>query len=359
MNRPKFVFFLLATAAFVLFTSLEESAAQSRSRYGAQATENKRVIVLEISATGRAQVGTQQKWLEALQDVGADKISIKTKRTGTPKVEETQVGRSTAVVTVTGFIVGNKLKLPGGTFAITNKSGIRELLTRLKDDGAKVGLAEKKAFGLTSEQLVEVHEKFSAPVEFSTTGQKVSDVFAKIVAASGLDFTMGNAARAAINGRETVAEELLGVSMGTALATIVRPLGMVVEPRREQGKSTEILIVDSRASKEHWPIGWPIQRAPVAIEPKLFEKLPINIRNVSLKDAMNAVQKRAGVPFFYDHNTMAREGIELADVKVTLNQDKGSLMVAISKLLRQSKPRMVEELRVDENGKPFLWITVP
>ena len=124
------------------------------------------------------------------------------------------------------------------------------------------------------------------------------------------------------------------MSTGMALATIVRPLGLVIEPKREQGKALEIHIVDSRDSQENWPIGWPIEKPPVAVEPKLFTRIPIEIRNFALAKVLSALQKRAGVPFFYDQNSMAREGIELDDIRVTLSKKQITLMGAVSNLLK-------------------------
>jgi hypothetical protein len=40
-----------------------------------------------------------------------------------------------------------------------------------------------------------------------------------------------------------------------------------------------------------------------------------------------------------------------------LEHKNGTIKVIMGKLLRQTKPRLSEELRIDENGKPFLWIT--
>ena len=317
----------------------------------------RRTIYLEVSADARAVVGTQQKWIEMLQDVGADKVVSKTAETGTPAIEETELTNST-IVRVTGFIVGNRLKLPGGSFTIRDKTGIRTLLQRIRDDGAKVALAEKKAFGLTSEQLVGLHEKFAQVVDFSTRGKQAGDVIGKLASKTGLKFTLDMTAKAAIRSQETVVEELEGMSIGTALATVVRPLGVVIEPRREQGKSLEVHILSSRVSKENWPIGWPIESPPVSVAPGLFDEIPIEIRNFPLNDVLDAVEKKSGVPFFYDHNTLAREGVELSEVKVSLTNKKIGLLVAVSRLLKQSDPILNYEIRVDENGKPFLWITV-
>lgn len=321
-----------------------------------EAQQTRRYISLEITSNVKAPMGTQQKWMQMLQKVGADRVTSKTGVAGTPTVEETQTTAMTHVQ-VTGFIGGRKLFLPGGSFAISDVAGIKSLLQKIRDDGSTVALADKMAFGLTSEQLVALHERLAKKVEFTTKDQKAGEIIKKIVNQSGLDFVYDKAARAAINGEEKVAEELRGISTGTALATVLRPLGLVLEPNRKQGKAMKMQILDSRSSKENWPIGWPIEKAPVEVEPKLFDTLPIEIRGFPLKTALDAVQKRADVPFFYDHNTMAREGIELDKVKATLVQKKISLLVAVSKLLKQSKPKLWEEIRVDENGKPFLWIT--
>jgi len=320
------------------------------------AQQTRRMISLEISSDRKAQVGTQQQWIQMLQSVGADKVTSRTASAELPAVEEIKTPSMT-LVKVTGFISGKKLYLPGGNFLMSDKNGIRALLQRLRDDGATVALAEKLAFGLTADQLVGLHEKLAKEVDFSTSGQKSGDVIKRITANTRMKFLYDRAAAAAINGEDKVQEELKGISSGTALAAVLRPLGLVLEPKREQGKELQLRIIDTRSSKENWPIGWPIEDAPIEVEPKLFDTLPINIQNIPMKTAMDAIQSRAGVPFFYDQNTMAREGIELDKVKVTLQRDKVSLLVAVSRILKQSKPKLWEEIRVDENGKPFLWIT--
>ncbi len=316
----------------------------------------RRMISLEISADRKAPVGTQQQWIQMLQSVGADKVISRTASPELPAVEEIKTPTMT-LLKVTGFVSGRNIFLPGGKFSIRDKNGIRNLLQRLREDGATVALAEKLAFGLTAEQLVGLHEKLSKEVDFNTAGQRAGDVIKRMTEGTRMSFLYDRAATAAVNGEETVQEELKGISTGTALATVLRPLGLVLEPKREQGKELQLRILDTRSSKENWPIGWPIEKAPIEVEPKLFDTLPINIQGFPMKAAMDAIEKRAGVRFFYDQNTLAREGIELDKVKVTLQREKVSLLVAVSKLLKQSKPQLWEEIRVDENGKAFLWIS--
>lgn len=315
-----------------------------------------RIIELQVQADPRAPVGTQQRWMESLQDVGADRVVVKSGTSSTASISETKLA-STTLVSIVGIIDGNRLHMPGGVFAITDKGGMKALIQQIRDDGAQVALADKKAFGLTSEQLVELHQTLSKPLDFETKGVAASRVVAQISNLIGTDFQMDATTTAALATEDTVAEELKGLSAGTALAAAIRPFGLVLEPTREQGKPLQLKIVDAQASDEHWPIGWPLDGPPVAVEPKLFDRLALEIRGFPLGDALNAIEQRAGVRFLYDRNAMAREGVDLSKSKATVVANKISYMVAIGKLLSQSKPKLIEELRVDENGKPFLWIT--
>ena len=180
---------------------------------------------------------------------------------------------------------------------------------------------------------------------------------AELIKKIGVPFVLDSSARAAVNGNELVSDELKGLSTGTALAAVVRPLGLVIEPKREQGKQLEVQLRDTRQGKENWPIGWPLERVPVAVAPTLFEKIPLEIRNFPLSAVLNAIEKKSGVNFLIDYNTLARKDIDLATTKVTLVDEKVALLVAVSNALKQSKPRLSCEIRMDENAKPFLWIT--
>ena len=87
--------------------------------------------------------------------------------------------------------------------------------------------------------------------------------------------------------------------------------------------------------------------------------MPIGIKNYPLDKVMEAVQKKAEIPFIYDEQVIASEGIDVANTKVSISNKNGVLMVMIGKLLRQTKPRRLsQEIRIDDAGKTFLWITV-
>ncbi len=315
-----------------------------------------RYIELQIYANGMGELGAQQRAMEALSEVGADRVNIKTARGVAPvEIRESESG-DTIVVTVSGMLDGRRLRLPGATYALNDTASIKDFLQKLRDDGATVAMADKLAFGLTSTQLVEVYDRFGAVVEAETKGQSSSVIVVDLVSNLNTDVDITDAARNLLNDTP-ILEEYSGLSTGTTLAGILRPLGLVIAPKRNQGEDVKFLIAASGELDEHWPIGWPIEKAPVEVEPRLFEKLDqVQINDFALQDAMDVIQQRVGVPFLYDQNGIARGGIEMTEVKVTLLRDRMMYFTILRKLLNQTKPKLALEIRQDENGKPFVWV---
>jgi hypothetical protein len=314
-----------------------------------------RQIEVEVVVDRRAPVETSQQWAEMLNTAQANRVIVKVGNLGQPSVDQTRLNQ-TEWIKVRGFVDRNRLLLPGESFALNDGVKIRQYIQRLRDDGVAVGLAEKHAFGLTGPQLVELHNLLSEPIRFQTKDLPVGQALEKISQILNTVFEVDTTADLALAGDSTILEELEGFSLGTAIAIIVRPLGLVFQPERLQGQPLKLLLVDSRETKEHWPIGWPIEEVPVNAEPRLFERLDLEIRGFPLKTTLDAIEKRTRVPFVYDQNSLARSGIELMETKVTLVQQKTTYISAINKLLGQTKPRLKSELRKDEAGKTFLWI---
>lgn len=316
-----------------------------------------RIVELEIVGDDRGQFGQQQEWMEMLQEVGADRIRSSTSaRPGGPAVEEIQAGSAT-VIKVRGILVGRRLRMPGGEFAITDRDGIAALLQRLRDDGAEQTLAEKAGFGLTSEQLVELHAGLAEPLEGACQGQPFEAVFGTIRTKLPVPLALSPDVESLIAAETTpVRDELQGLSLGTSLAALIRPLGLVAMPQRPQGGSLRIAIVPGESAEEFWPIGWPVEEQVAETAPGLFEKTDVEIRGFKLADALAAIAGRTGVPVLYDHNSLAEKEVDPAAAVVTLTRPQLTYFSIIIKLCSQTRPALAPELRMDEAGKPFLWI---
>jgi hypothetical protein len=324
---------------------------------GGQAESGIRLVELEIVGDDRGQLGQQQEWMEMLTEVGADRVKASTSaRPGGPAIEELRSG-TTTVIRVRGVLAGRKLRMPGGEFSINDRDAIAALLRKLRDDGAEQTLAEKVGFGLTSEQLVALHGGLAASVEAVTKGEALGTVVSTIRTRLPAPLVMSPEVESLIAGDEApVREELQGVSLGTALAILVRPHGLVVVPQRPQGGSLQIAVLPGEAVEEFWPIGWPVEEQVAATAPGLFEKTDVEIRGFKLADAMTAISGRTAIPVFYDHNSLAEKEVDPAEAIVTLARPQLTYFSIIIKLCSQTRPALAPELRMDEAGKPFLWV---
>jgi hypothetical protein len=315
-----------------------------------------RIVELEVKVAGAGSADHQQ-WAEILADVGADRVKLTSGEGARPSTSESEF-QGHKIVTVIGVLeTSGRLVLPGGVFTMRDAGKIRELITKLRADGAEATLAPKMAFGLTAEQLVGLGEILAQPVEFETKDQRIGDVVKKIQQVANFPLKIDSTVQAELSSAELVQEEMRGLSYGTVLAAAIRPLGLVAVPGRPVGQSVEMTIVGSRAAGEHWPIGWPPELAPGKAAPVLFERFNFELNNAPLMDALTAIQQKTQVPMLFDHNSLARAGIDLNSLKVTFNKKKQTYFGTVDDLLSQSRPRMKLELRVDEGQRPFLWIS--
>ncbi len=249
----------------------------------------------------------------------------------------------------------NRLRLPGAPeIPPGNRGRVVRWIEQLRLEGTPEKRATRIAFGLDSEELVDFHERMATAISYETKNLRAGDIARKIVHELGVAFEVTAAARKAFGRDEPVADELTSLSKGTALAALLRPLGLATAPRKKAGKMT-LLIADADEVDEWWPIGWPLQQAPFKTAPALFEQLPVSISNTPLDETLQAIQGRVKIPFLYDHNSLARQQIDLAAKHVSFPRRKTSYKRVLDKVLFQA--RLKGELRTDDAGKPFMWIT--
>ena len=124
---------------------------------------------------------------------------------------------------------------------------------------------------------------------------------------------------------------------------------------RAAGKNLEYAVAKAKLDQEVWPIGWTPEKPLAEVLPALFELLPVDIRNVAAATALGTIGTRLKVPVLMDHNAMARHGIDPAKAMVAMQPGRMTCNRALNKLL--FKAGLKFEVRIDEAGKPFLWIT--
>lgn len=307
------------------------------------------VVVLQP----RAAITASQAWVRALGEAGVENVRMREARAGDKVGIETGGTPQSPLYVVTGVLSGDELLLPGARFRRDDAAGVARWLADLAERGPPGERPAKAAFGLSPKQFELVHADLSRPVTFSTKDVARDEVVARIARGLQLPVQPSPAQIEALKA-DKVAEELSGLTSGTALACVLRPAGYALVPQAA-GERPGHALLEMRPGMEIWPVGWPPEKDRKEVLPALFEFLNVNIQGVSVAEALNAIAGRLNVPYLLDHNALARHGIDPAKTPASLPAGRTFYSKALERVLFQAG--LKSELRVDESGKPLLWVT--
>ncbi len=321
---------------------------------GSKAAAQNHTVKLEIAYSTSLPVGVAQQWLSALKKTPVAGIRLTVNPKLTPSIKRERLKTGDLILIVGRINKRQKLVVPGREFSISDVAGFRTWLEQVRLAKPANNSDSNAAFGLTDAQLVEVHQLLGKPYPELTRGQQVAKILQVIRSQIRIKIVADEKTLLTLSEHNPVGEELKGLSCGTLMAAIIRPLGLVF---RVDDSGQQLQIVDSRDVKEHWPVGWPPQDRSGKIAPSLFKNTEVDIEDFPLKEVLDVIEKKTKVPFIYDQNTLARVGVDLAEIEITIAKTNTFYEKIIRTALLQSKPALAAELRVDESGMPFLWIT--
>jgi len=310
---------------------------------------------VQLEIAGEAQLGAGmsfQQWGQALSAAGVQNFRLRSAQDGDKPAIEVGGTEQMPFHKVTAVLgAGDELIVPGGRF---RRSECKKLAAWL-DDIAKRGPPEKRervsAFGLTASQLQKINADLSKAVGFSTKGMSRSEAVNKIAGQIGLSLKIEEALT---DGDDKIEEELSAFSCGTALACILRPIGSCMLPR-ESGETLSYAVKKAQLDQEIWPVGWPPADGTQKALPSLYEFHNVNVSGVTATKLLEVVGKQINAPVLFDHNALARHGIEPDKATVSHPQQRTTYSVALRKML--GKIGLKFEVRVDEANKPFLWVS--
>jgi hypothetical protein len=310
-------------------------------------------IQVELVSDPLAPAASQQQWAKAFADLGVAGVRIRPGK-GSVQVEIKNRGTEQAPsYLVVGFLNSRgAVQVPGATFSPGQERRLADWLARLKKEGPDPAAAKPGAFGLVPKQRAAVDEELAGIVGFSTKGLSAREFVDRIGRQLKLTLAIDSAAQSELAAGEKVHDELSGLSVGTALAAGLRPSGLVFRPVVAGGR-VELAVRIGRGEKEIWPIGWAPEKAPGRLIPALAEVATVEIEETPLSDVLPAVATRLKSPILFDHNALARHRVDPAKVVVRIPRDQMVYSTAVRKML---EPDLKYEVRVDEAGKPFLWV---
>ncbi len=312
-------------------------------------------IDLEVAAEQEAPFGAMQEWGRVLAEMDLARVRLRGARgDDKPGIETTGEGAA-AHYNVTGLLTrGDVLVLPGGKFSQSDRARLKQFFQELPTRAAEAGV-EHGAFGLPIPQLKELLEDLETAVEQSTKGQRPEAVVAAITAQIKTPVGINPTARAVLRDAKPMDVEFKGMASGTALAAVLRAANLGLLPEHATGKAVALRVAPLAADEESWPVGWKPQTSPSRVAPAMYKYTTVEIEGYSLAKALEALAPHMGVPLVFDERTLAARHIDPAAVKVKFAAGKTYIRRAVDSILSQA--RLAGELRVDEAGRPFYWMT--
>ena len=220
-------------------------------------------------------------------------------------------------------------------------------------------------------ELEAVTADLAQPIDFETKGRPVVDVIGKLISRFGVQRlgTPDGPTMPELRKADPIPDELQGLTAGTGLAIILRNNGYVLRPEKVRAVplSYNIAPVDpdelfqstlgetDNAEQKQWPIGWKPERLASDTVPELFEPRNAEIEGYTLEETLQAIGARVKIAFIIDHAALRAARIDPAAVQVRVARSRISYKRVLDRVLSQA--RLYCEIRVDEAGTPFLWIT--
>jgi hypothetical protein len=326
-------------------------------------------VELELVTERGVQITAPQEWLQLLAGIGIDQVRIRGGQPGDEPqiVNPVSSGGSYHVVGV--LTSRDQLRLPGGAFTRADRVKIKDYFARLGADGADAVTAPRVRFGLTGKELTAVLADLAQPIDFETKGQPARSVLEKLQSRLAMKFAIDSDANQAIQSAKPASDDLRGVSAGTALAIMLRNWQLAMRPEKPRGQPVVYRIVPttrdmlrqstrgkmSGADLQYWPIGWEPAKSPGETVPSLMQSLNAEIDGYSLDEALDAIRPRLKVPLFLDHAMLASLNIDTAKIQVKIARSRMSYKRVVDRVVAQA--HVGSDIRVDEAGIPFLWIT--
>jgi len=326
-------------------------------------------VEVELATDRGVQITAPQEWLQLLAGIGVTNVTIRGQQLGDEPVAKNVGTADRPSYRVVGVINSQNLRLPGGTFTTADRARLKDYFDRLGADGAESLTAPRGRFGLTEKEFSTVLTDLSQPINFATKDQPLQAVLDRLQAKLHLICEIDSDAARRIREAPPVADELQTFAAGTSLAIALRGAGLYFRPEKPRGQLIHyrVSLADPSTIRENtlgrasdknpgcWPIGWESSKSPGETAPSLLGTRVVEIDGYSLEEALAAIAPLAKVPLLFDHALLKSRNIDPAKIQVKLPRGQLTYRRMIDRILSQA--RLGSQVRVDDAGTPFLWIT--
>ena len=240
------------------------------------------------------------------------------------------------------------------TFRSSDKAGLNRWISDLKTYGIQGDPKGKPLWGLTREQFDSVFEPLATPLKIEPKGMSVQEAVASIALPKDLPIKWTAEAKERVAVADPVERDLQLYGRGAALAILLNDAGLGFLPERQPDGSMALLV--TKTMKEPlWPIGWQPKLSLAKTIPNFYKRIDVSLPKVKLTRVFSAVSASTKVPIFVDHFAIKAKGQQFDKMMVEIKPTKMSWYAVMRKVT--VKNRMNFDIRIDELGKPFIWVS--
>ena len=332
----------------------------------ARESKPKARVNLVIAGEAGAPVSSYHSWSRELGKAGVRNVRIRAARSSDRIDIQTRGGGQYPTYDVSGMIeTGGDLLLPGARFSPGDARRVAQWVEDLAQEGPPQSREPKGPFGLTKSRFDKVIDDLDRVADFSTVGETRAAVVERIAGNLDMPLRIKPELKASL-ARDKLKAELAGFSSGTVLAFVLRPLGLGFVPcQSDDGELAYVVLpvesdaataaaTGANATSKSWPVGWPPKGPRRKVLPGLFKFHTVSIQNVSLGEVLEAIAAKLDVAVLVDRLALGSRGIDPEKIDVSFPQSRTTYGLVLNRVL--SKSMLKYELRVDEAGRPFLWV---
>lgn len=322
---------------------------------------------IEIASQAAAHGNAPRQWLQRLAEAGGGSARLVSARgTERPRIEtlgETAGGEPLLKVYAV-LTRDNQLLLPGPTssqrFRLSDRAKLADYFKRLDAEGAGGVTTQRGKHGLTEAEFTDLFTRLQTPIGAIDDRTSLRRLVQTASRVARVKIEPDRAVAAVLAATLEDPPALNRLTTGTALAAALRDEGLALEPTKPLGQPVRLTIVPTPQAKEPWPVGYAPESSPTRVAPVLMEFLTVEIEGYTLDEALDAIAPRltwndGPLPIVWDRFAMRRDAIDPTTIQVTFPNRRTFYKKLLDRLASQA--RLKPELRIDEAGTPFLYLT--
>ncbi len=339
----------LGSAATAMCQSRDEGSESSRRTLDIE-------VLIQSQTSHRIKA---QEWGRVLQDLGYS-VKFREARGGeSPGVEDRDSGDLLSTHIVAAMAPDGSIGFGNYRFTIESPQPLALLLEEIRRYGANGPPNASPTWGLTDEQFKEVTQLLAQPVRDAIELQSPVLAIESIGLPDNIRLKFTDAARGLAVGKRPVSAPdslaLQSFSGGTAISIVLAQYGLGFRPKFVAPGRYDLEIDRGSEASNLWPVGWKPEQSFSEILPAYFKAIPLDVEDVETGKLIGAVSDKLQVPFFSAAQALDEKGLDIDTLKYTRKDDRISparLLTAVG-----DKLDLGIDLRVDEAGKLFLWVT--